>query len=157
MSVVPAVMRTAFQKSGWFEGRQVAVAPGVPKDHQAYAILAELSGLTICDPGPNVCSVEFKAINEVDPPVTVWAKLLATSVVGIAEEDDGHSELYLTGRGQVIGSSQIHPACFLVGRTFQEAMEAIRRGRPLGSRCSCPSNMRLRCMAECSGTVIRRC
>ena len=49
-------------------------------------------------------------------------------MVGIAEQDDGHAELYLTQEGQVIGCSLIHPACFLVGRTFEEAMEAIARG-----------------------------
>jgi hypothetical protein len=134
MTVVPANMRIAFQKAGWFEGRQVAVGPGVPTGHPAHAILAELTGVTLIEPAPNVCSVEFKAITQVDPSIAAWGEALGTSMVGIAEEDDGHSELYLTDRGQVIGSSQVHPACFLVGQSFDEAIEAIGRGdqaRPL--------------------------
>ena len=57
-----------------------------------------------------------------------WEAALGTSMVGIAEEDDGHGELYITQGGQVIFCSLVHPACSLVGITFAEAMEAIGRG-----------------------------
>jgi hypothetical protein len=57
-----------------------------------------------------------------------WEAALGTKMVGIAEEDDGHAELYLTQEGQVIGCSLIHPACFFRGNTITEAMEAVGRG-----------------------------
>lgn len=50
--------------------------------------------------------------------VRMWEEVLATTMVGIAEQDGGHAELYLTQRGQVIGRSLVHPAFWLVGETF---------------------------------------
>lgn len=58
-----------------------------------------------------------------------WATALQTDFVSIAQEDDGHATLYLSGRGQVIGCSNVHPACFLVGRTIGEALNAIGSGK----------------------------
>ncbi len=58
-----------------------------------------------------------------------WAAALETDFVSIAEEDDGHATLYLSGLGQVVGRSNVHPACFLVGRTIGEALEAIGSGK----------------------------
>jgi hypothetical protein len=128
MSVVPESMRTVFRGAGWFEGRIVALDAAVPTCHPATAVLAEVGGLTLLDPAPNVCSIAFQHVNEGASFVAEWEAALGTTIVGIAEEDDGHAELYLTQEGQVIGCSLIHPACFLVGRTFEEAMEAIGRG-----------------------------
>jgi hypothetical protein len=50
-------------------------------------------------------------------------------MVGVAEQDGGHAELYLTERGQVVGCSLVHPACWLVGPTFEVAMLALAEGR----------------------------
>lgn len=128
MSVVPEKMQTPFRGAGWFEGRHVAVDASVPTGHPANAVLAELGGLSLLEPAPNVCSIAFRHVTEGAPFVAAWEAALGTTMVGIAEEDDGHAELYLTQEGQVIGCSLIHPACFLVGRTFAEAMDAIGRG-----------------------------
>jgi hypothetical protein len=50
-------------------------------------------------------------------------------MVGVAEQDGGHGELYLTERGQVVGCSLVHPACWLVGETFEDAIVALVEGR----------------------------
>jgi len=128
MSVVPESMRTPFRKAGWFEGRKVAVDAAVPTGHPATAILAELGGLALLDPAPNICSIAFQYVAEGAAFVAEWEAALGTTMAGIAEEDDGHAELYLTQEGRVVGCSLIHPACFLVGRSFGEAVEAIGRG-----------------------------
>ena len=100
----------------------------VPAGHPATAVLAELGGIAWLNPAPNVCSVAFQHVAEGASSIAAWEAALDTKMVGIAEEDDGHGELYLTDRGEVIGCSLVHPACFLVGRTFIEAVEAIGRG-----------------------------
>ena len=128
MSVVPESVRPLFRAAGWFEGRHVAVDAAVPMGHPATAVLAELGGLALVDPTPSVCSVAFRHVTEGAPLLAEWEAVLGTKLIGIAEEDDGHGELYMTQRGQVIFCSLIHPACSLVGRTFAEAMEAIGRG-----------------------------
>lgn len=128
MSIVPDSMRRAFEAAGWTEGRRVHVSSGVPLHHPAHEVLAELGGLTLKDPAPNICSIEFQHITDGGSDLIAWAAALNTQIVGIAEEDEGHATLYLSGRGQVIGCSNVHPACFLVGRTIDEALDAIGRG-----------------------------
>jgi hypothetical protein len=61
--------------------------------------------------------------------VIAWAAALGTDMIGIAEEDDGHATLYLSGQGFVVGCSNVHPACFLIGRTVGEALDAIGSGK----------------------------
>lgn len=80
-------------------------------------------------PSPNICSIEFRHVTEGASDLITWATALKTDIVSIAEEDDGHATLYLSGRGQVIGCSNLHPACFLVGRTIDEALDAIGSGK----------------------------
>lgn len=129
MSAVPDSMRRAFEAAGWTEGRQVDVASSVPLHHPAHGVLAELGGLTLAHPAPDICSIEFCHVTERGSDLIAWATALRTDIVSIAEEDDGHSTLYLSGRGQVIGCSNVHPACFLVGRTIVEALDAIGSGK----------------------------
>ena len=129
MSVVPRGMVRAFKTAGWFEGRQIAVPSAVPASHPASALLAELGGLTLVNPAPNICSVAFQYTAEAAELMVAWEVALATKLVGIAVKDDGHAELYLGDRGHVIGCSLVHPACFLVGRTIEEALEAIGSGK----------------------------
>jgi hypothetical protein len=112
MSAVPDSMRKAFEAAGWTEGRQIDVVSSVPLHHPAHAVLAELGGLTLTDPSPNICSIEFRHVNEGVSDLMAWTAALGTDMVSIAEADDGHATLYLTGRGQVIGCSNVHPAFF---------------------------------------------
>ena len=129
MSTVPRSMVTAFKTAGWFEGRQVAVPSAVPASHPASALLAELGGLTLVNPAPNICSVAFQHTTDAAELMVGWEAALGTELVGFAVEDDGHAELYLSDRGHVIGCSLVHPACFLVGRTIEEAIEGIGSGK----------------------------
>ena len=129
MSAVPDSMRKAFEAAGWTEGRRIDVAPSVPIHHPAHALLAEVGGLTLTNPSPNICSIEFRHVTEGASDLMAWAAALGTDMVSIAEEDDGHATLYLTSRGEVIGCSNVHPACFLVGRTIGEALDAIGSGK----------------------------
>jgi hypothetical protein len=127
-------MLKSFEAAGWFSGRQVDVAAAVPIDHPAYALLAEFGGLTLTKPAPHICSIAFRHVTDGESDMLAWAAALETDMVGIAEEDDGHATLYLSGRGQVIGCSNVHPAWFLVGRTIGEALDTIghgKRARPM--------------------------
>lgn len=134
MSAVPDTMAKMFEAAGWFAGRQVSVSPTVPPNHPAHALLAELGGITLTRPASNMCSIEFLPVSEGIASVRPWEAALHTKMVGIAEQDDGHAELYLTDKGHVVGCSLVHPACFLVGQTVAEALEAIgsgKRARPM--------------------------
>lgn len=129
MSIVPDSMKTVFEAAGWVHGRQVDVASAVPIDHPAHSALAELGGLTLTDATPGIRSIAFGHVAEGESDMAAWATALGTDMVGIAEQDGGHATLYLSGLGQVIGCSNVHPACFLIGRTIGEALDAIGRGK----------------------------
>jgi hypothetical protein len=61
--------------------------------------------------------------------MAAWEAALGAKMIGIAEQDGGHAEFYLSEGGHVIGCSLVHPACYLIGRTVQEALEALGSGR----------------------------
>src|SRR5688500_17827247 len=62
MSVVPPSVWPLLQRAGWFEGRCVAVDATVPPQHPSYAVLAELGGIVLRDPAPNVGSIAFRHV-----------------------------------------------------------------------------------------------
>jgi hypothetical protein len=130
MSVVPSSMSQVFERAGWHRGRNVGVPADVPSQHPAHALLAELAGIRLKRPASNIRSITFTHVMEAASHVRPWEAALATTMVGIAQQDDGHAELYLTEREEVIGCSLVHFALWLVGRTFPEAREAIVRGEP---------------------------
>jgi hypothetical protein len=87
--------------------------------------------------------------------MAAWEAALGTQMIGIAEQDGGHAELYLSERGQVIGCSIVHPACYLIGRTVREAFEAIgsgRRAQPM----LLPDEDKLHCTASHSVEVMTK-
>lgn len=129
MSIVPSSMTNKFEAAGWFPGRTIEVAPAVPFDHPAHAVLAEIGGLALSNPAPNICSVAFRHVTEGASDLAEWEAALGTDMVSFAEEDDGHATLYLSGRGHVFGRSNVHPAVFLIGRTIGEALDALGSGR----------------------------
>jgi hypothetical protein len=118
-----------FRQAGCFVGRKVAVDPAVPPQHAAHAVLAEVGGLRLVEPAPSIASIAFGHVQDGAEMVRLWEDALATTMVGIAEVDDGHAELYLTDRGQVIGCSLVHDAFWLVGKTFSAAMDEISAGK----------------------------
>lgn len=129
MSLVPSNVASLFRRAGWTEGRRVEVDPDVPPGHPGHAVLAELGGLLLERPAANICSIEFGRFEVGRASIHPWERALRSRMVGIAEKDDGHGELYITERGQVIASSLVHPAVSFVGPSFQEAMERIGRGQ----------------------------
>ena len=128
MSIVPVSMRSTFEAAGWHQGRAVRTDPRVPTTHPARTVLAELGGLTIRDPSPRVCAIAFQFVDEGALDVVDWEAALRMKMIGIAQEDTGHGELYMTERGHVIGCSMVHPAISFVGPSIQQALEAISRG-----------------------------
>ena len=129
MSIIPSDMTKPFEAAGWFEGRQIEVGNSVPTNHPAHNLLAEIGELRLVNPAPNIASIAFQHVAEGASIMAAWEAALGAKLIGIAEVDDGHAELYLSDHGQVVGCSLIHPACFLVGRTVQEALEAIGSGK----------------------------
>ena len=129
MSVIPVDIAPVFRNAGWFEDRRVAVDAAVPMYHPSFAVLTELGGVVLRNPAPSVVSIAFQHGDDAAPDVAEWEAALGTKIVGVAEQDGGHAELYLTGRGQVLGFSLIHPACWLVVETFGSALQALTEGR----------------------------
>jgi hypothetical protein len=111
----------------------------VPPDHPAAAILAALAGLNVSpdrEAGAE-CAPNDLAFRELWPDesiTAVWATLLATQLIGVADMHHGHGELYVAADGRCFGRSCIHDAFYFEGASFAEAAEGPmlgRRARPL--------------------------
>jgi hypothetical protein len=134
MVELPESLRSLFLAAGWYPSRRVAVSTNVPARHPAAAILAEFGGLTV---KPNreageECAPEDLAFGELflDESITeVWAGLLGTRLVGVAQVHHYHAEWYLSTDGRCFGRSCVHDAFYYVGESFAEAVERAMLGR----------------------------
>ena len=123
--MVPSSLQKPFRKAGLFEGRQVAVDAAVPTRHPARTVLAELGSIAWLRPSTNVCSMEFLHVSENASSMAAWEAALGTTMVGIAEQDDGHGELYMTQGGVVVFCSIVDPACGFVGRPLPRLWKSL--------------------------------
>jgi hypothetical protein len=134
MVQVPDSVRARFVAAGWYPERRVAVSTAVPADHPAAAILATFGGLTVT-PGCKIgeeCASDDLAFGELFPDESitdVWAGLLGTRLVGVADMHHGHGELYIAADGRCFGRSCIHDAFYFEGASFAEAAERAMLGR----------------------------
>ena len=128
MVQVPESIRLRFVAAGWYPGRRVALSPAVPAIHPAAAILATFGGLTItpdredgeeCAPD----DLTFRELRPDDSITVVWAGLLSTQLVGVADKHRGHGELYVAADGRCFGRSWVHDAFYFEGASFAEAAE----------------------------------
>ena len=142
MVELPESVLPLFVAAGWYPGRRVAVSPAVPDDHPAAAILAAFGGLTVARPEDTQgeeCGVDDLAFRELFPhpailDLDVWAGLLDTRLIGVADIHYDHAEWYVATDGRVFGRSRVHDAFWLAGDSFAEAAERSlfgRRVRPL--------------------------
>ncbi|MGH8443935.1 MAG: SUKH-3 domain-containing protein, partial [Solimonas sp.] len=96
--------KTLAEYAGWHEARVVPVPAAVPADHPAAAILAALGGLTLGSTSPGQecarSTVCFVHLEEPDARIASWQRVLDTTLIGIAELDDGHGELYVSADGR---------------------------------------------------------
>jgi hypothetical protein len=136
---IPVSIKSQFIAAGWYPGRKVNVSSAVPIEHPAAAILATFGGLTVtpdCESGEE-CAPNDLAFQELwpDQSITkVWAGILGTSLVGVAEVHYGHGQLYVASDGRCFGRSNIHDAFYFEGASIAEAAERAllgRRARPL--------------------------
>jgi hypothetical protein len=134
MVEVPESVRPRFIAAGWHCGRRVAVTAAVPADHPAHAILAAFGGLTVTPDreAGEECAPDDLAFRELwpDESITeVWAGLLGTRLVGVADMHHGHGELYVAADGRCFGRSCVHDAFYFEGASFAEAAERAMLGR----------------------------
>jgi hypothetical protein len=136
---IPLDLRFRFVAAGWYPGRAVRVPLWVPTKHPAGDILAAFGGLTL-SPGGRVgeeCAksdLSFKDLRPYSADAEVWCRLLGTRLVGVADVDSGHGELYVAEDGRCFGLSCIHDAFYFEGVTLMEAVRRAmhgRRARPL--------------------------
>jgi hypothetical protein len=132
MSLVPVDLTEKFEQSGWHRGRRVAVDSRVPVGHPAHLILAEFGGLKLMRfyGDYEVCEVDFRHLPEKDDRTLCWEAALGAELVGIAEHHNVHGELLISSTGHVFGNSIVHPAFWLEGSSFQEAMGNLMAGHP---------------------------
>jgi hypothetical protein len=138
MVELPESVRPLFIAAGWYPGRRAPVSSAVPIFHPAAEILAEFGGLTV-EPrgegeecGPN--DIAFRELWPDESISQVWADLLGTRLVGVADLHHGHGELYAAADGRFFGRSCVHDAFWLEGGSFSEAVERSllgRRSRPV--------------------------
>lgn len=139
MVELPESVRLRFLEAGWYPGRRVEVSAAVPANHPAAAILAAFGGLTVVPDheAGEECAPDDLAFRELesDESITeVWARLLGSRLVGVAEMHHGHGELYVAADGRCFGRSLMHDAFYFEGGSFAEAVERAmlgRRSRPL--------------------------
>lgn len=139
MIELPESVRPRFLAAGWFPARRLAVSTAVPADHPAAAILASFGGLTVTPErkAGEECATNDLAFQELFPDESiteVWAGLLGTWLIGVAEIHHGHGELYVAADGRCFGRSCMHDAFYFEGASFAEAVERAmfgRRSRPL--------------------------
>ena len=123
---LPDSVRKIFSDSGWQVGRRVNVPESVPNQHPAHAVLAEFGGLTVGQNGAGKeCAKHALAFGHVEPDRAVlrWADLLGTELIGVADIEDGHGELYVDASGRWFFASCIHNAFAFLGASLSEAME----------------------------------
>jgi hypothetical protein len=135
----PEAVRQSFLDAGWYPGRSVSVPDSVPRDHPAREVLAAFGGLVILEREPDPAGdpleeLVFQALPPRQAVMEVWGLLLATRLVGVAEEHNAHGEFYLDAAGRCFGQSLMHDAFYFHGQSFAEAVEGMlfrRRSRPM--------------------------
>jgi hypothetical protein len=136
MTIVPPELWVRLEKIGWHQNRRVPVDSRVPPDHPAHTTLAELGGLRITWEYEDfvVTEADFQFVPSDPGLARCWEQALDTRMIGIGEYHNAHGELLMSETGHVFGSSIIHPAFWLQGRSIGEALESLisnERGRPM--------------------------
>ncbi len=138
MIEVPATVQQLFVASGWHPRRTVRPSPTISADHPATSILTNFGGLQVGTTGPGeecaTSDVAFQELPMEDATRKVWAALLRTELIGIAEVHNEHGALYIDRAGRCYQGSGMHDAFSFEGASFNEAIERLllgRRSRPM--------------------------
>jgi SUKH-3 immunity protein len=110
---LPNSVLTVFAAAGWEVDRRVTVPSLVPHSHPAHAVLAEFGGLMVGQNGRGEeCAKHALLFGYIEPGVAVlrWADLLQSPLIGVAEMEDGHAELYVDASDRWFFASCIHDA-----------------------------------------------
>jgi hypothetical protein len=144
MIELPVSVRRLFIAAGWHPGRTSSQALGVSLDHPAAAILAEFGGLHVGQSGTGeecaTSDVAFKHLRPEEFVLNVWGKLLATELVGIAEVQNRHAELYVDRSGRCFSYSNVDDGFRFEGSSFSAAIERLLLGRCSLGRCFAQSS-----------------
>ena len=141
MFALPFEVREWFLECDWTPHYRAAVPDSIPRDHPAYDVLENFGGIKLLE---RDCSADdepivefyFRAVvyREVDSWMRRWERRLRTTLISIAEEHNGHAELYIDSYGRCFSNSLMH-ACFMfAGETFVDMLIGQlhhRRKRPL--------------------------
>lgn len=135
-------LQSWFVPAGWFCGRKVPIAADIPTGHPAAEVLATFGGLVVLwpsDPGaPDEVpgdAMAFRRLAPNRPLIEEWEARLGTELIGVADVDSLHGELYVASDGRCFGRSHVHPAFYYHGETYEEAFRSILlkepRARPM--------------------------
>ncbi len=73
--------------------------------------------------------ISFREVVDPVPEVLILEAAIGQRVVGIAEFQHAHGQLYVDQSGRCFGASLVHPALWLQGETFEAAILALLTGR----------------------------
>jgi hypothetical protein len=123
---LPSVVRSRFERAGWYEGRREPLERALDPDHPAAALLAAFAGLELRVP-PGETVLRFAQLLPGHADAT-WSRLLGSELVGIADLAGGHGALLVDREERVYGLSLVHDAAWFAGESFAIAIERIVRG-----------------------------
>lgn len=127
-----------FLECGWTCQHSAKVPDTIPVLHPAHEILRTFGGIKLlendCDDDDPYEKFEFRLIPDPDSAIQAWSRRLRSQLVGIANEDGCHAELYVDGTGRCFSNSLVHGAFAFAGDSLGDTLLGVlnhRRYRPL--------------------------
>jgi hypothetical protein len=119
-----------FVKAGWHHSYRFAHDLDQIVGHPAHEIMSRFGGLHI-DPmdinqlEKRTADIQFMSLQDKDPLVQQWEQELGTKLIGIAEFERGHMELYVSSEGKFFANCIVAPLFLFVGHTFEKAVRKL--------------------------------
>lgn len=128
-------IRPLFLAAGWPRPNTRPLPDFVPADHPAAALLREFDGLHVLNSGAG----EDHAKGDIafgtdlnladDSDFFAWQQRLSTTLIGIAEINQGYGTLLVDSEGACYHMNCINDAFVLIDKSFSVAVENILLGR----------------------------
>lgn len=139
MPDLPPTIIPFFTDAGWVPHRRQSLPQNIlnqiPEKHPAINMLTQFNGLKVgvCGTGEECATsdIDFQFIEDNWDDIIIWNDLLLSVLIGIAEVQHMHMQLYIDQLGKCYILSLIDDEFLFCGNDFSEAMAALLLGRKL--------------------------